>query len=73
MVRILIVVLIALIAAVAMAERVPTNPQQTCAAVGRCGNISTPSAITIAAPPVTSDIPAVQAHCTFPATFPCPF
>lgn len=67
----LVSLLVAIAAAVALAERVPTNPQQTCAATGRCGNISSPSTISIAAPPVTSDIPAVNNGCTFPASFPC--
>ena len=71
--RILIVVVLVLLAAVAWAERVPTNPQQTCAATGRCGNISSASTITVAVPPVTGEEPALGTTCTFPALLPCEF
>lgn len=68
--RLLVVLVVMMAAAIALADRPPVNPQQQCAALGLCGNISS-SITSIPAQPVTSTIPEVQGACTFPATFPC--
>lgn len=60
-------------AAVALAERGPTNPLEICSALGRCGGVAPTPTISVAVPPASGSIPNVGANCTFPATMPCTF